>query len=207
MWSRFDSDGWPRSTPRIITKYGVSAFSGRAESELPSALLTADIAGQWLSLGGNAAYMFGYPSNWPATDKQACAGYGNMMLFMADDAGQAAQPLPNYFAARVLSRAWTQPGGGPHRVIPSAIEGATDQDLAAFALHRPDGRISVLLVNRSAAHAHAVSLREHLAPGALNLTLAPSSITVVALDRARIGPARGCDDPRHGNLCPRRAAG
>ena len=50
-------------------------------------------------------------------------------------------------------------------------------------------------------------LPRHLAPGALKLTLAPSSITVVVLDRARIGPARGCDDPRHGNLCPRRAAG
>ena len=158
-WAQLDSDGWPSAAPRIISEYGFSAYSGRAESELASALMTADIAGQWLSLGGQAAYLFGYPPNWPATsNEQACAGYGNMMLFEADQAGQARQPMPEYFAARLLTHAWTASGGGLHRMIPSAIEGAAGGDVAAFALRRPDGRIAVLLVNRAAARAHSLAL-------------------------------------------------
>jgi hypothetical protein len=155
-WSRLTNDGWPRRVPRIISEYGFSAFSGRVESEMPSALLTADIAGQWLTLGGKAAYLFGYPPNWPATHDRKCGGYGNMMLFMADQNGQAGQPMPNYYAARLLTQAWTEPGVGPYRVVPSALEGAKDNDVATFALRRPDGRISLLLVNRSATRPHVV---------------------------------------------------
>ena len=127
-------------------------------SEMPSALLMAGIAGQWLTLGGHAAYMFGYGPNVPVNQHLPCAGYGNMMLFEADQAGQARQPMPEYFAARLLTHAWTASGGGLHRMIPSAIEGAAGGDVAAFALRRPDGRIAVLLVNRAAARAHSLAL-------------------------------------------------
>ena len=176
MWAQLDEDGWPNATPRVLSEYGFSAFSGRAESELPSALLTAQIAGQWLSLGGAGAYMFGYPPNWPATDKQTCAGYGNMMLFIADHAGQAVQPMPNYYAARLLTQVWTQPGGGVHRVIPATFEGAPDSDVAAYALRRPDGRIAVLLVNRSASRAHAIAVEAQRAGGQATPLAGPASV-------------------------------
>lgn len=175
-WAQLDSDGWPRATPRIISEYGFSAYSGRAESQLTSALLTADIAGQWLSLGGKAAYLFGYPPNWPATDTQACAGYGNMMLFEGDHAGQAHQPMPEYFAARLLTHAWTKPGGGVHRIVPATLEGATDGDVVAFAVRRRDGRIAIMLVNRNAHDAHAVALLSRLGNGAETPLSGPANV-------------------------------
>lgn len=148
--SRLDSDGLPRTIPRIITEYGFSAYSGRAMSEMPGALLMAGINAQWLSLEGSAAYMFGYGPNVPINQHLPCAGYGNMMLHMADANGRAAQRMPSYWTARLLSGIWTVPGHRLHRLVAARVQGADDeQDVVAYAVERPDGRIAVLLINRS----------------------------------------------------------
>lgn len=135
--------------PLIISEYGFSAFSGRAMSEMPSALLMADIAGGFLTAGGQTAYMFGYPPNVPVNQHQACAGFGNMMTFTADSDGQAKDPMPIYFTARMLSETWMQPGAQPHRLYAAKVSGAGDA-VTAYAVARPDGRLGVLLVNRDA---------------------------------------------------------
>ncbi|MGZ3266908.1 MAG: discoidin domain-containing protein [Croceibacterium sp.] len=164
-WSRLSADGWPSQASRIISEYGFSAFSGRVESEIPGALLTADIVGQWLTIGGSAAYMFGYPPARPANQHLKCAGYGNMMTFLADRRGQATQPMPSFFAARLLTHAWTQTGSARHGVIGATVQGTNNGDVVVYALRRPDGRISLLLVNRSATRMHRFSLHTRLRPG------------------------------------------
>lgn len=156
---RFDSDGVPRSVPRIITEYGFSAYSGRAMSEMPSALLMAGIVGQWLHLGGDAAYMFGYGPATPVNQHLPCAGYGNMMLQMADARGQATTPMPSFYTARLLTQVWTLPGHGLHRMVDANIRGGgLAPDVVAYAVERPDHRIAVLLINRSAGLTHRASL-------------------------------------------------
>ena len=156
---RFDRDGVPRSIPRIITEYGFSAFSGRAMSEMPSALLMAGVNAQWLTLGGSAAYMFGYGPNLPINQHQPCAGYGNMMLQMADPHGQAAERMPSYWAARLLTEAWTLPGHGLHHLLAAKLDSTDpDPDIVAYAVERPDRRLAVLLINRNAARAYQLEL-------------------------------------------------
>lgn len=151
-----DASGLPRSVPRIISEYGFSAYSGRAESDLPSGLLMASIVGQWLGTGAagtaGAAYLFGYGPNRPANQNLPCAGYGNMMLFEADAAGQARQPMPSYHVARMLSHQWTMPDGGLHAILPVRVAGLPGREIGAWALRRPDHRIAVLAINRSAVH-------------------------------------------------------
>lgn len=155
--ARLDRDGLPRYIPRIITEYGFSAYSGRAMSEMPSALLMAGINGQWLSLGGKAAYLFGYGPNVPINQHLPCAGYGNMMLHLADANGQATVPLPSYWTARLLTRIWTVPGHRLHRMVTAKIGGDSEEaDLVAYAVQRPDRRLAVLLINRSATHDHRI---------------------------------------------------
>jgi len=144
---RLVASGLPRSVPRVISEYGFSAFSGRAESDLPSGLLMASIVGQWLSEGGSAAYMFGYGPNVPATGSNPCAGYGNMMLFLANPQGQATVPMPQLHVARMLTRGWTVPGG-VHRVLPTRVADRTDA-VSAWALERPDHHAALLVVNRN----------------------------------------------------------
>jgi hypothetical protein len=51
LFGQLASDGVPRSIPWIISEYGFSAFSGRAMSDMPGALLMANIVGQFLSEG------------------------------------------------------------------------------------------------------------------------------------------------------------
>ena len=131
-------DGWPRRAPKIISEYGFSAFAGRVESEIPSALLMADIVGQWLKLGGGAAYRFGYPPNSPATQSRV-RWIRQHDAVSGDRQGQATSPCRAFSRRDLLTQRWTQPGDGPHRMIGAVVKGGRDHDVAAFALERPDG--------------------------------------------------------------------
>jgi len=174
IMARFAQDGVPATTPKIISEYGFSAYSGRAMSEMPSALLMANIAGRWLSIGGSAAYMFGYGPNWPANQHQPCAGFGNMMLWTADPNGQARQPMPSFFTANLLTRNWGVGGHGVHRLLATAIGGVTDGKVAAFSLRRPDKRIAVMLINRSPDQAYRFELVGKSAKGEVASLLGPA---------------------------------
>lgn len=159
LFQRLDADEVPRDIPWIISEYGFSAYSGRAEVEPASALLNADIVGQFLTLGGDAAYLFGYGPNTPVNQHLACAGYGNMMLWQADASGTAKWPMPAYWAARMMTGDWAQPGGGDHALWPAASAGRDAKGrpwVTAYALERPDGRWGLMLVNRDSRRAHAV---------------------------------------------------
>ncbi|MBO9574560.1 MAG: discoidin domain-containing protein [Sphingobium sp.] len=159
VMNRFAQDGFPAKTPKIISEYGFSAYSGRAMSEMPSALLMANIVGRWLSLGGETAYMFGYGPNVPSNQHEPCAGFGNMMLHQADENGQADKPMPSYFTARLLTNAWTVPGHGLHRLARTSIEGVPQAKVAAFSVVRPDHRLAVMLINRSPDQAYRFAIR------------------------------------------------
>lgn len=161
MLQRLRDEGLPKAVPLVISEYGFSAFSGQAMVEMPGALLQADIVGHFLSLGGNAAYMFGYGPNVPINQHLPCAGYGNMAPFLANPQGQATDPLPAFHTSRLLTQAWLQPGHGLHRLYAAKVEGL-DADQAgrvvAYAVRRPDGRIATLILNRSPERAYAVRL-------------------------------------------------
>jgi hypothetical protein len=157
----FDDDGVPRAIPWAISEYGFSAYSGRAMSELPSALLDADIVGHFMTVGGSATYLFGYGPNWPINQHKACAGFGNMMLFQADSEGQAQAAMPSYWYARLLTGEWAQSGAGAHQLYPTVSDVRDVQGHAlvtAYAVQRPDGQWAVMLVNRDAKRAHAVQV-------------------------------------------------
>lgn len=147
LMARLTAEGVGENIPRIITEYGFSAYSGRAMAEMPSALLMANIIGQFLNEGGDAAYLFGYGPNVPVNQNLACAGYGNMALHLADPNGQAGVPLPSYHTARLLTGDWLM-AKGAHRFLPVEMTGG-DPAVRVFALARPDGQIGLLAINRS----------------------------------------------------------
>ncbi|HVZ29220.1 MAG TPA: discoidin domain-containing protein [Asticcacaulis sp.] len=162
LMARLDRDGVPRSVDWIITEYGFSAFGGRVEVEVPSALMNADIAAGFLSRGGKAAYMFGYGPNIPLAAPKPCGGYGTMMLQQADSKGQARDNMPAFWGAQMLSQDWLQSGHGAHVLYPvtTDIHDAKGQPLVtAYAVKRPDGRMAVMIVNRDPDHAHNIHIR------------------------------------------------
>ncbi|MGO8834336.1 MAG: hypothetical protein ACLQE9_16155, partial [Roseiarcus sp.] len=60
--------------------------------------------------------MFGYTPNQPANQAFPCAGYGNMMLFQADDDGRSRWAMPVYYAERMMTGDWGDPADQPHRL-------------------------------------------------------------------------------------------
>jgi len=185
LFQRFADDEIPRDIPWVISEYGFSAYSGRAMAQMPSALLNADIVGQFLTLGGDAAYLFGYGPNVPINQHLACAGYGNMMLWQADAKGQARWPMPAYWAARMMTRDWAAPGGGVHEVWPAtgaALDAKGRPLVTAYALRRPDGRWAMMLVNRDKTHERRIAL-DLLTDQGRRLVAGP-------LDVVQFGPAQ-----------------
>jgi hypothetical protein len=158
---RFKAEGVPPDLPLILAEYGFSAYAGRSMVEIESALFTADVVGQFLSLGGNAAFLYGYEPNTPMHEGSACAGYGQMMLFEADGRGQARWPMPSYFAARLITHEWTQPSDRAHKLYPisSDVHDARGRAaVSAYAVQRPDGKWSIMLVNKDPQHDYLIDI-------------------------------------------------
>jgi hypothetical protein len=154
--------GVPTTIPWIVSEYGFSPFSGRAMSLVPSALFSADVVGHFLSRGGNAAFMFGYPPGSPSNQVFPCSGYGDMMLYEADDNGRSKWPMPMFFAERMMMKDWGAPASEA-QTLWAATGAAKDAEgrpmVLAYVLKRRDGTLSVMLLNRDEDAAHAVTLR------------------------------------------------
>lgn len=141
--------GLSRRIPWIISEYGYSAFATRAELDIEGALLNADIVGTFLTLGGDQAFLFGYTPGYVNRDFPCTAG--NNMLFSMDNDGDIAHRFATYFGARLLTQEWLKPGDEDHEIY-SATSNAHNADgeelITAYAVHRPDGLWSLLLINK-----------------------------------------------------------
>jgi hypothetical protein len=174
--ARFAADGVPRDIPWVISEYGFSAFAGRAMSEMPSALLMADIIGQFLGAGGGAVYLYGYGPDLPMNESLPCNGFGNMMLYTADGNGQAVQPMPSFEAARLITKGWLMPGGGRHELLPSSVKGGKGEWIKSYAVRRPDHRLGLLLINRSPTKPFTVHLMTRNRKGQITVIRGPAQV-------------------------------
>ena len=151
--------GLTHDIPWLITEYGYSAFGARAEVDLDGALLNVDSVGRFLTMGGEAAYLYGYEAS-EIIKEQECSS-GNNMLFFRDDRGHIKKPTATYWGARLLTQQWVQPGNQPHEIYPAAsdvLNGNRDQMITAYAVHRPDGLWALLLINRDPTRTFQTSL-------------------------------------------------
>jgi hypothetical protein len=147
-------DGLPAGIRRVMTEYGYSSFSGRAEVDLPGALLDADVVGGFLAAGGAAAYLYGYEPEPLLAGPARCHAWGNLTLLLSDGAHRIRQPTASYWAVRLLTRAWTRPGDAVHAMLATRVafaDGGDPQLLGAYAVRQPGGRVAVLLVNKDPA--------------------------------------------------------
>jgi hypothetical protein len=158
--ARIERDGLPRDIPRVIAEFGYSAFAGSAQVGIEGALLNADIVGRFLMLGGRAAYLYGWePTSLDKSPK--CDGWGNDMLFLADDERRIRARVATYFGARMLMNDWVSPRGGAHEMFAAETD-ARDADgnelLSAYVVRRPDGTWATLLVNKDPERSYRVAM-------------------------------------------------
>ena len=141
--ARWRAEGVPRSIPWIISEYGWSSYAAEAEVDLEGALFNAEVVAQFLSDGGSAAYFYGLePEVLMSGDR--CASYGNLALFQSDEAHRIRHRLAAFYAAQLVMHSWLQPRG-THAL--HAVAGTTET-LRAFAVRRPDGEWSLLVINK-----------------------------------------------------------
>jgi hypothetical protein len=155
---RLRDAGLPDSIPRYLTEYGYSAHLSTAEVTLPSALFDADLVANFFAHGGSRSFYFGYEPGYLAHEPD-CAHWGNLIMFLADSVGNVAEPLPRYYAARLLTHAWADSLGGAHTMYAIQRADSSDSLLSVYAVRRPDHRWSLLLVNRDPARARIVDSR------------------------------------------------
>jgi hypothetical protein len=151
--------GLPASVPAVITELGYSAFAARPEVELAGAISNADTIGRFFAIGGKQAFLYGLEPQNVMQESRYCKSAGNLTLLKADDSHRAQYRLAAYHAARLINEQWVQPGPGRH-VVHATL--SSDPAVSAHALVRPDGRLSLLLLNRDVAQAHSVQFSQPL---------------------------------------------
>ena len=151
-------DGVPPGVPLLDTE--TNDHGGEAAVDIFGALWLADSFGGFLSAGGKSThYYHDLPYSPP---HPACANsWGTYHMFMVDDHYQIRQKTSQYYAAQMITREWAQPTDGEHRqfLANSDVNDAEGHKLVtAYALHRPDGQWSLMLINKDYDNPHAVRI-------------------------------------------------
>ncbi len=142
-------NGLPPNIPFFMTEGNIGGGAG--PSNVKGALWLADYVGSMMSTGAGATYYFHYM---PSPEHHG--GF----LMLDKDYNLKGYP-PQYFATQVITKEWVQPVDAPHRLFKASSD-VTDAAgtvlVTAYAVERPDGQWSVLLVNRDQYNDHAVKL-------------------------------------------------
>ena len=102
------------------------------------------------------------------------------------------QPLAQFFVAQLINLEWAQPGGGEHRCMRRRADiedGAGHELVTAYALKRPDGQWSVMLVNRDQEAAHKVRVAFRGESGREETFTGPVDVMTFGSEQYRWHPA------------------
>jgi len=152
-------DGVPSNIPMFATEGNLSSSASETYMDLFSGLWLADYVGSFLNAGGNGLYYFHYL---PLQMEHGCNDSpGTFAMFTVDANYQIQQPLAQFFVAQLINLEWAQPGSAEHEVFPAKSDvedGAGHALVTAYALKRPDGQWSLMIVNRDQHNAHKVRI-------------------------------------------------
>jgi hypothetical protein len=152
-------DGVPANVPLFITESNISWQSSEAFVDVWGALWLADYVGAFLSGGGDAVYYFHYLPL--GIGRGHNGSMGTFDMFSSDKDLKIIQPLSQYFASQLVNLEWVQPGDGAHRVFHASSDVHDDAGhvlVSAYAVLRPDGQWSLMVVNKDQENAHDVDI-------------------------------------------------
>ena len=149
-------DGVPRGIPLMVTESHLAPNLTGPMSTIFAALWLADNVGSFFEGGGAAFY---HSPIQPEPLQPSCLGWATWSNFLSDRDFNIHGYTSPYFAARMINYEWVQHRSGVHQMFPTALA-IKDEDgnqlVTAYALHRPDGNWSVLLVNRDESNPHLI---------------------------------------------------
>lgn len=155
-------DGVPADLPMFITESNLSSAASETSMDIFSGLWLADYIGSFLTAGGSGVYYFHYL---PLLMEHGCNDSpGTFGMLSVDNQYKIQQPLAQFFTSQLINLEWVAPGGEQHDVYPARgniDDGAGHALVTAYALKRPDGEWSLLVVNRDQQNAHRVRIEFH----------------------------------------------
>jgi hypothetical protein len=158
-------DGLPPGIPLLDTE--TNAHGGEAAVDIFGALWLADSFAGFLTAGGQSTHYYHDLSYSPP--HPACANsWGTYHLFMTDDHYEIQQPTSQFFAARLMTQEWAVPKDAEHLLYRASSDVKDLQGhvlVTAYALHRPDGQWSLMLINKDHDHSHPIHVVFHDADG------------------------------------------
>jgi hypothetical protein len=154
-------DGLPPNVPMFNTE--TNAPGGDAAVDVFGALWLGETFPAFLTAGGKASY---YHHALPySTPHPACwNSWGTYHMFTTDHNWLIKQRTSQFFATQMLTQEWAEPGDGEHRLFRAAsdIKNSKGQTLVtAYAVLRPDGQWSLMVINKDYDNPHSVGITFH----------------------------------------------
>ena len=152
-------DGVPKDVPLMVTESHLAAQLTGPMSTIFAGLWLADNIGSFFEGGGAAFY---HSPIQPQGLQESCEGWASWSNFIAPHEYDIIGYTSLYYAAHMINREWAQHRSGVHEIFPSSINVKDSEGNAlvtTYALHRPDGTWSIMLVNRDENNPHTVRVK------------------------------------------------
>ncbi len=151
-------DGVPANVPLMVTENHLAAQLTGPMTTIFAALWLSDNVGSFFEGGGA---VFHHSPIQPQDIHDTCLGWSSWSNFIADERYNIKGYTSPWFAARMINLEWVQHRSGVHQMFPatSDIKDANGNVLVtSYAVHRPDGNWSLMLVNRDENNGHDVKI-------------------------------------------------
>lgn len=155
------ADGLPANVPMFNTE--TNAPGGDAAVDVFGALWLGETFPAFLTAGGKASY---YHHALPySTPHPACwNSWGTYHMFTTDHNYLIKQRTSQFFATQMLTQEWAEPGDDEHRLFRAASDikdSAGHALVTAYAVLRPDGQWSLMVINKDYDNPHSVGITFH----------------------------------------------
>jgi hypothetical protein len=153
-------DGVPAEIPLFNTESNVSWALTDPMQDLFAGLWLADGVGAFLTDAGPGAAYYHSPIQ-PEALRSGCQAWSTYGNFVADEKLEIKQYTAQYFASQLLNLDWVKHGAGVHELYPAAADledEALHKLITAYAVKRPGGAWSLLIVNKDPSNAHDVNI-------------------------------------------------
>jgi len=149
-------DGVPKDVPLMVTESHLAAQLTGPMSTIFAGLWLADNVGSFFEGGGA---LFTHSPIQPEGIHNTCEGWASWSNFLSNENFDIKGYTSLYFAAHMINLEWVQHRSGEHEMFAASNEikdGAGNQLVTSYAVHRPDGNWSLMLVNRDENNPHTV---------------------------------------------------
>jgi hypothetical protein len=152
-------DGVPKDVPLMVTENHLAAELTGPMTTIFAALWLADNVGSFFEGGGAAFY---HSPIQPQGIQNSCLGWSSWSNFVSDQNYNIKGYTSPYYAAHMINLEWAQHRSGVHQMFPSSTDISDAEGnvlVTSYALHRPDGNWSIMLVNRDENNSHTMRVQ------------------------------------------------